>query len=69
MRGFRAQDWDTVQSVGTWAVALGLTVYEGVVRHFADQAGVWFLGGLLGLPIAVAVDRKRKRQREARNAR
>lgn len=56
--------WASIQSLGTWAIAIGLLVYEGVARHFTDQAGLALLGGLLGLPVIVNFDKKRKKPPE-----
>lgn len=48
------------QSVGTWLVAVGLLIYEGLSRHFADQSGLALLGGLLGLPVIANFEKNRR---------
>lgn len=59
---FNDRSLSRIQSVGTWVVAIGLLVYEGVARHFVDQSGLALLGGLLGLPVIVSYDRHRRSQ-------
>lgn len=53
-------NWARWQALGTWACAIGLLVFEGVGRHFADQYGIALLGGLLGFPVIVNFDRQRR---------
>lgn len=53
--------WPSYQAIGTWVVAIGLLIYEGLSRHFVDQSGLALLGGLLGLPVIVSFDRKRRK--------
>lgn len=63
MRKFSEETpWGTYQALGTWAVAIGLLIFEGVNRHFVDQSGLALLGGLLGLPVIVNFDRNRRKR-------
>ena len=59
--------WPLIQSMGTWLLAVVLSLYEGLVRHGQDSALVTFCGGLLGLPVIQAYERRRQRERRGRD--
>lgn len=57
--------WPLYQAIGTWAVAMTITLFETFGRHFTDPGALPFAALLLGVPVVINVDRqRRKRQRE-----
>lgn len=52
--------WPRLRDLGTWSIGAGLLIYETVIRHGTDQALLVVIAGLIGLPVVVRYEEKRR---------